>query len=120
MRHEPDRVRCLAVKSASKLIVDAAMRHFIQGVCDDSEGAFIARAMMVSQQKFERHRRRKFWSTAKSAIDRIKCPGKARKRRIKQFCRKRARRGLNYAQTPQFADDLIGRMFQLITPRAIS
>src|SRR5258708_37723010 len=68
MWHQPFRVNRIPVKASAQLIVHSAFRHFLGGVFDHLQSFNRTRAMMRVQEKLEVHCRRKFGSSAKTAI----------------------------------------------------
>ena len=51
MRHKPDRIDRIAMKAAAELIINAAIRHFVQREFDNSQSLIVAGSLVISEQK---------------------------------------------------------------------
>ena len=71
MRHEPDRIDRITMKTAAELIVNPAVRHFVAGLSDHFKRVFIFRSLIKAEQKFQRHRRRKLRARVRSSYRRL-------------------------------------------------
>src|ERR1051326_3836144 len=92
MRHEPERVRRIAMKPAAELIVQPAFGHLATGVQDHLKRFLVALALELSQQEFQVHCGWKLRRAAKTARARVVAPsdsalGLIQNRRRQNFIR---------------------------------
>src|ERR1700688_3213068 len=72
MRHAPALVHRIAMKSASKLVVDAARTHFLKRDRGNFQHPRAAARLMAFEKQIDRRGMRKFGRAAKSSVARIK------------------------------------------------
>jgi hypothetical protein len=114
MRHEPDGINRIAMKTAAELVINAAVRHFHAGFQNNIQSRLIFRAVKISQKEFQRHRSREFRRAAKTPVGRVKSADKTLKSRIELFRRESDGRQFRESDAPHFAQNVICRMQKLI------
>ncbi len=82
MRYEPVLVDGVPMKSAADLIVNAAIRHFVEGEHRHMQRQFVAGTVAIAQQKIDIHAGWKLGGAAESAFTRIEA---SRERAVGEF-----------------------------------
>ena len=71
VRYQPPLVSCIAVKTASHLVVDATCSHAVQGKLSHAEELPVAGRPVAAQQQPYRQGTRKFGRAGKAAVSRV-------------------------------------------------
>ena len=72
VRHQPVAIGGIAVKAAANLVVDAAVRHLVQGQFHHFQGAGVEAVAVVAQQELRRHRLGELGGAAETAVEVVK------------------------------------------------
>src|SRR6185369_5542816 len=88
VRHEPNGVYRIAMKSAAELVIHPTFRHLAGSLLDHIKRSLIAGAIPVAKQEIERHRWWKLRTSAESAIRPVKRANEALIRGVEQVRRK--------------------------------
>src|SRR5215213_11830220 len=107
------------MKTTTKLIVHAAVRHLSAGVTHHLERLGIAGARVCAQQEFKRHRGWKLWRTTKTAVRRVVIPDNAGVSSIQQLRLDRIIGAAAHTQTLQLIHERRARLANVVLPVAI-
>ncbi len=75
MGHQPVVIGGVAMKTAAKLIVDAAACHVLQGLFGHRQGVGLTAAGMIAQEEFQGHRGWELGRLAEAGVARIETGG---------------------------------------------
>ncbi len=120
MRHQPDGIDAVAMKSAANLVVDAAARHLLQGEGDGVQGVLAAAADVIAQQKFQVHGLGELGRTPEPAVLLVIIAEDALRRRRQQISIEGAGVAADIQHPPiQRFRQRLGGTLHLIAPFAI-
>src|SRR5690348_607957 len=85
MRDVPGLICAVAAKTATDLVVDAALGHFPQSVSYELQRFAVGFGKIMPQAEFQFHRVKELWGIAKSAIHGIESALQVGKRELRRF-----------------------------------